>query len=509
MTLRPSEAAAEGGRVPLAELVEILRCPCCKEPHPLSVGAAGLSCAGCGRTYLVESGVPIMECEVREIRVVQLDHKSNQMDESVLEWLDSMPGWSLNLGAGSSRRRPARCIELEHSIFRNTSVVGDAHRLPFKDATFEAVVSFNTFEHLADPTAAASELLRVLKPGGRLRLQTAFLQPLHEAPAHFYNATEFGVRRWFSAFDVDDCFVPDGMNPAYSLGWLASAVLRHVGGELGVDSVRQVGATTLSFWENFWEHRFENDDPSHAVRSLERLSQAAQRTVAFGHELHAVAPERPEQPERPEPPSPGSGWSLNFGAGVTRRRPARCIELDYDIFRNTSVVGDAHCLPFRDGTFEAAVSYNTFEHLADPSLAAAELLRVLKPGGRLWIRSAFFQPLHNEPAHFYNATEFGMRRWFADFHIEDCFVPPEMAPGHTLGWLANQVLFHVRDTQGGDVARMASQLRLSQFARFWEVPSTRYGFLKVLFEQMPDRMSHFSAGFEIRARRPLQDRLVS
>jgi hypothetical protein len=40
---------------------------------------------------------------------------------------------------------------------------------------------------------AAAEILRVSKLSS-LAIHTAFLQPLHEAPLHFYNATEHGVR---------------------------------------------------------------------------------------------------------------------------------------------------------------------------------------------------------------------------------------------------------------------------------------------------------------------------
>jgi ubiquinone/menaquinone biosynthesis C-methylase UbiE len=42
---------------------------------------------------------------------------------------------------------------------------GDVYRLPFGDASFDAVFSHALFEHLSDPPRAMSELLRVLKPG--------------------------------------------------------------------------------------------------------------------------------------------------------------------------------------------------------------------------------------------------------------------------------------------------------------------------------------------------------
>jgi len=42
----------------------------------------------------------------------------------------------------------------------------DAAHLPYGDNSFDAVFSYDTFEHLADPETSLHEMLRVLKPGG-------------------------------------------------------------------------------------------------------------------------------------------------------------------------------------------------------------------------------------------------------------------------------------------------------------------------------------------------------
>lgn len=44
--------------------------------------------------------------------------------------------------------------------------VGQAQRIPFADATFDAVTSFETIEHIDDPQALVREIKRVLKPDG-------------------------------------------------------------------------------------------------------------------------------------------------------------------------------------------------------------------------------------------------------------------------------------------------------------------------------------------------------
>jgi SAM-dependent methyltransferase len=47
------------------------------------------------------------------------------------------------------------------------------------------------------------------------------------------------------------------------------------------------------------------------------------------------------------------------------------------------VVGDGQCLPFRAGAFDLVVSNEVIEHVADDRKAASEMVRVLRPFGRL------------------------------------------------------------------------------------------------------------------------------
>lgn len=115
--------------------------------------------------------------------------------------LGGVSGTILDVGAGLrpfAELLPGRTIALDHRPRPSIDVVGDAHRLPFGDATFDALVCTEVFEHLVDPPTAAAEMIRVLKPGGRLVLTTRFCFPLHERPADFWRFTPYTLARLFA-----------------------------------------------------------------------------------------------------------------------------------------------------------------------------------------------------------------------------------------------------------------------------------------------------------------------
>ena len=125
-------------------------------------------------------------------------------------------------GGGDRRRCRPGHLNLEFLKFELADLYADIHAIPFADDTFAATWSQAVFEHVADPAAAAAELIRVTRPGGLVMTEVAFMQPLHAVPYHFFNMTPWGVRRLFECCEVLECDWFGELSG--TVEWLARAV---------------------------------------------------------------------------------------------------------------------------------------------------------------------------------------------------------------------------------------------------------------------------------------------
>ena len=71
----------------------------------------------------------------------------------------------------------------------------DASQLPLADASVDTVVILEVMEHLRRPREALQEIVRVLRPAGRLLLTMPFLYPIHDAPHDYQRLTIHGIAR--------------------------------------------------------------------------------------------------------------------------------------------------------------------------------------------------------------------------------------------------------------------------------------------------------------------------
>jgi glycosyltransferase involved in cell wall biosynthesis/SAM-dependent methyltransferase len=282
----PGDVKSVVGTGRLPKFLPMLRCP--ETGLPLRLENDTLVNADGSRRWPIIQGRALLFSGMRNPAVQDESHISNPLPAHVVQRIRNTPGMVLNLSAGGTQERLPNVVEVEAAIFRHTDVVADSHHLPFTDAMFEGVVSLNAFEHYAEPLRAAAEIRRVLKPGGWLLLHTAFLQPEHEAPWHFYNCTREGLARWFAEFDIELIHVSDNLNPVYALSWLASECESALAEDVSEIASEQFQGAAVRDLVKSWREPSARDND--LWKNFKRISQQRQQGIAAGFELIARRP---------------------------------------------------------------------------------------------------------------------------------------------------------------------------------------------------------------------------
>jgi SAM-dependent methyltransferase/uncharacterized protein YbaR (Trm112 family) len=247
---------------------ELLCCPTCKGAFAPTAGEV-LRCADarCGRTFPIVGDRPVLIDEDRSV----FQHRDYQSvpaagpdpegpSATATEgaggkarlWLSRLPSPSVNLSAvrcfesmkrlllersaspvvllvgGGIRGKgmsaltgePAiRLINVDPSPDSTASIFCDAHDLPFRDGSIDAVVAQAVLEHVADPWRCVEEIHRLLKPNGIVYAETPFMQQVH---LHGYDFTRFshmGHRRLFRRFAEIESGAVAGPGTALAWAW--------------------------------------------------------------------------------------------------------------------------------------------------------------------------------------------------------------------------------------------------------------------------------------------------
>lgn len=96
---------------------------------------------------------------------------------------------------------------------------------------------------------------------------------------------------------------------------------------------------------------------------------------------------------------------------------AEYVGFDFYHGHNVDIVGDAHKLSsyFKDGEqFDIVYSSACFEHFAMPWVVAAEMARVLKVGGFVFVETHFSFSSHERPWHFFQFSDMALKVLFSE-----------------------------------------------------------------------------------------------
>jgi SAM-dependent methyltransferase len=141
------------------------------------------------------------------------------------------------------------------------------------------------------------------------------------------------------------------------------------------------------------------------------------------------------------------GLVLDCGAGKRSVYYPNVVNFEIVAYDTTDVRGVGEVLPFVDASFDAVISIAVLEHVKDPFACAAEIARVLKPGGELICCVPFLQPYHGYPHHYYNMTHQGLRNLFErSVDVERVEVYDSVLPIWSLHWMVRSWAAGLRGT---------------------------------------------------------------
>ncbi|MCR9150541.1 MAG: methyltransferase domain-containing protein [Rhodobacteraceae bacterium] len=203
---------------------------------------------------------------------IVLEHLRTREGESTILIVG---GGSVNEGARELYlAESVRVISFDVYASPNTDFVADAHAIPLKDGSVDAVWIQAVLEHVLTPATVVDEIWRVLRPEGLVYAETPFLQPVHEAAYDFTRFTENGHRWLFRHFEMIDSGVVRGP------GTVLFQILRYaLGAAVGN---RWLGSrlTLPFFWVRFLDRladRAHASDTASSVFFIGRRSEKALR----------------------------------------------------------------------------------------------------------------------------------------------------------------------------------------------------------------------------------------
>ena len=133
-----------------------------------------------------------------------------------------------------------------------TTLICDAHDIPFDDEVFDCVIIQAVLEHVLDPQRCVSEVHRVLKHSGLVYAETPFMQQVHMKQYDFTRFTHLGHRRLFRYFEEISSGPVCG--PGMALAWSYSYFLKSFSSSSIISRLLTVFARMTSFFFKYFDY---------------------------------------------------------------------------------------------------------------------------------------------------------------------------------------------------------------------------------------------------------------
>ncbi len=235
-------------RSPIRErLLAALACPACHAALREEPGR--LLCSGCAEAYPIEGRTPLLLLQrtrdtaardlaawnegairprisyawIRRLMSPQV-HRWGPERKRIAARLEKLPADALVVDVGCGAESPREgLVRLDLGAGPDVDVAADAHDLPFRDGSVDALILVRVLEHVRDPQRVVAEIARVVRPGGEVMAVVPFLEPYHRNPTDHARFCRDGVERVFSAFETVELSTATG--PAVTAVWFLKELL--------------------------------------------------------------------------------------------------------------------------------------------------------------------------------------------------------------------------------------------------------------------------------------------
>ena len=133
-----------------------------------------------------------------------------------------------------------------------TTLICDAHDIPFDNEIFDCVIIQAVLEHVLDPQKCVNEIHRVLKNSGLVYAETPFMQQVHMKQYDFTRFSHLGHRRLFRYFEEISSGPVCG--PGMALAWSYSSFLKSFSASPKMSQILSFFARITSFYLKYFDY---------------------------------------------------------------------------------------------------------------------------------------------------------------------------------------------------------------------------------------------------------------